>query len=198
MLTRVGILLMRLIGRLPLSWVRALGCLFGYLLFGLAASRRHVVRVNLRLCFPALSEADRRRMTRRTFVHFAQAWLDRGWLWHADAATLQRRLRLKGEVCGDLHQPVQCRDRRLDIGWTATCGRGQALRTCRWTQACGPGLTLRCAAIPPPGHELRTRGFPFCAVLWGCCRHGTEPVAICQTGARTSHACVNSHDDAGL
>ena len=98
MLTRVGILLMRLIGRLPLSWVRALGCLFGYLLFGLAASRRHVVRVNLRLCFPALSEADRRRMTRRTFVHFAQAWLDRGWLWHADAATLQRRLRLKGEV----------------------------------------------------------------------------------------------------
>lgn len=98
MLTRWGIALMRLIGRLPLAWVRALGWLLGYLLFGLAASRRHVVRVNLRLCFPALSEAKRRQMTRRTFVRFAQAWLDRGWLWHADIATLQRRLRLKGEV----------------------------------------------------------------------------------------------------
>jgi Kdo2-lipid IVA lauroyltransferase/acyltransferase len=98
MLTRFGLALMRLVGRLPLAWVRALGCMLGYLLFFLAASRRHVVRVNLQLCFPALTELARRRLIRQVFVRFAQAWLDRGWLWHASAATLGRRLRLKGEV----------------------------------------------------------------------------------------------------
>lgn len=98
MLTRLGLALMRLIGRLPLPWVRKLGWMLGYLLFFLAASRRHVVSVNLQLCFPALNEASRKRMVRLTFVRFAQAWLDRGWLWHGSATTLAQRLRLKGEV----------------------------------------------------------------------------------------------------
>jgi KDO2-lipid IV(A) lauroyltransferase len=53
---------------------------------------------NLRLCFPQWSEAERVRLARQSFVYLAQAWLDRGWLWHASKARLERRLRLHGAL----------------------------------------------------------------------------------------------------
>lgn len=96
--TRAGIALMQVLAFMPLSWIRALGTLLGWLLYALVGSRRRVVRANLALCFPALGEAARRRLTRQTFVYFAQAWLDRSWLWHAPQAWVRRRVRLTGAV----------------------------------------------------------------------------------------------------
>ena len=68
MLSRCGIGAMRLLGRLPLPWVRALGCLLGWMLYALAAPRRRVASTNLRLCFPDKSEPQIRTLTRRTVV----------------------------------------------------------------------------------------------------------------------------------
>ncbi|WP_309678535.1 lipid A biosynthesis acyltransferase [Polaromonas sp.] len=96
--TRAGIALMQALAFLPLSWIRALGSVLGWLLYGLVGSRRRVVQANFALCFPALDEAARRRLTRQTFVYFAQAWLDRSWLWHAPQAWVRRRVRLTGAV----------------------------------------------------------------------------------------------------
>jgi len=123
MLSRLGIAFMRLLAFLPLTWVRALGWLLGHLLYVLARARRRVVRVNLRLCFPHLTERAARGLARRTFVAFAQAWLDRGWLWHGGVASLRQRLRLRGalhELQGDdptvIFAPHFV---GLDAGWTA-------------------------------------------------------------------------------
>ena len=96
--TGVGLGVMRLLGLLPLAWLRALGTALGWLLYALARTRRHVVMCNLRLCFPQRSEAERARLARQSFVYFAQAWLDRGWLWHASQAQLGRRLHLHGAL----------------------------------------------------------------------------------------------------
>jgi KDO2-lipid IV(A) lauroyltransferase len=71
-----------------------MGRCLGLLLYAAVPSRRHVVLTNLRLCFPAWDETQRRRIARQVFVCFAQAWLDRGWLWHADLQLLRQRLRL--------------------------------------------------------------------------------------------------------
>lgn len=123
MLSRVGIGFMRLLAHLPLAWVRALGRALGWLLFAMAVARRRVVQVNLRLCFPGRAERELRDIALQTFVHFAQAWLDRGWLWHGSADTLRRRLRLCGalqELQGD--QPTVIFAPHfvgLDAGWTA-------------------------------------------------------------------------------
>jgi KDO2-lipid IV(A) lauroyltransferase len=68
------------------------------MLYVLVAPRRRVAQINLRLCFPDLSEAQVRALAQRTFVHFAQAWLDRGWLWHRSPQVLRRRLTLLGAV----------------------------------------------------------------------------------------------------
>ncbi len=123
LLSHGGITFMRVLGRLPLAWVRALGWILGALLYLLARPRRRVVQTNLRLCFPAWSPAQRERAAKEHFVVFAQAWLDRGWLWHGKPALLQRRLHLTGalEALGG-DQPSLIFAPHfvgLDAGWTA-------------------------------------------------------------------------------
>ena len=78
--------LLVVLGRLPLPLLRGLGWVLGGLLYLLVGSRRRVVMTNLALCFPQWSPSTRRRQCFMTFVYFAQAWLDRGWLWHAPQA----------------------------------------------------------------------------------------------------------------
>lgn len=123
MLSQIGIVVMHILSHLPLAWVRALGWLLGWALYGLAAPRRRVAQTNLRLCFPEKSDAQIRVLTIRTFVHFAQAWLDRGWLWHGSPEVVRRRLTLSGAV-NELQgrEPVVIFAPHfvgLDAGWTA-------------------------------------------------------------------------------
>jgi len=129
MLSHLSLALMRALGVLPLPWVRAAGSLLGWSLYALVAPRRHVVQTNLRLCFPHLTGAQRRALTREVFVYFAQAWLDRGWLWHGSDALLRQRLRLTGavhELAGS--DPVVIFAPHfvgMDAGWTALTQQAQ-------------------------------------------------------------------------
>ena len=121
--TRGGIVFMQLLAALPLRWVRALGWALGGLLYLLAAPRRRVVQANLQLCFPQLSAAQRQAMARQTFVFFAQAWLDRSWLWHGHPDKLRQRLHLGGALAElDGSQPTVLFAPHfvgLDAGWAA-------------------------------------------------------------------------------
>ncbi len=92
------IALMRLIARWPLPVVRVLGALLGALLWLAAPRRRHIASVNLRLCFPDRSDAQRRQLVLQHFIAFGRALLDRAWLWHAPEAVLRQRLHWTGEV----------------------------------------------------------------------------------------------------
>lgn len=96
--TQASIALMQLLAKLPLSWIRGLGFLLGWGLYLLVGSRRRVVQTNFLLCYPDLDDTKRRQLTRQTFVCFAQAWLDRAWLWHAPEKTVQKRVQLTGAV----------------------------------------------------------------------------------------------------
>ena len=123
MLSQLGIVLMRLLAYLPLSWLRAIGWLFGWVLFGVVGSRRRVVRINLDQCFPQWTAARRAALVPRVFVRFAQAWLDRSWLWHGRPAVTRERLRLTGAL-GEFEgqQPVVIFAPHfvgMDAGWTA-------------------------------------------------------------------------------
>ncbi|RYF78338.1 MAG: lipid A biosynthesis acyltransferase [Comamonadaceae bacterium] len=95
---RLGIGFMKLLAHAPLPLVRGLGAGFGHLLYVLAKPRRRVALVNLALCFPHKTEAERRRIARQTFVYVAQAWLDRSWLWHASPEVIDRRVRIQGAL----------------------------------------------------------------------------------------------------
>ena len=89
---------MRLLALLPLRVVRLLGWLLGWALYALVGARRRVVVVNLTLCFPELPAQQIKGLAQQTFIYFAQAWLDRSWIWHAPASWVQRRITVSGAV----------------------------------------------------------------------------------------------------
>ncbi|MBL8447606.1 MAG: lipid A biosynthesis acyltransferase [Zoogloeaceae bacterium] len=81
---------------LPLPILAGLGAGLGQLLYWLMASRRHVVAVNLRLCFPGRNEADRQRLARAHFRALGRSVLERGLLWWAPESRLRRLIRISG------------------------------------------------------------------------------------------------------
>jgi len=97
-MSKLGILFMRVLAHLPLAWLRALGWLLGRFLYFVVLPRRHIVKVNLALCFPQWTPQQRARLAPEIFVCFAQAWLDRSWLWHGKPEVTRERLKLTGAV----------------------------------------------------------------------------------------------------
>lgn len=121
MAMRLALGLLRRLAGWPLPVLRALGGVLGVALWALAAGRRHVVARNLALAFPERSRWARARLGVAVFVHFVQALLDRGWLWHGPPALLQQRVRLVGDLA-----PLQSAEPvvlfaphfvGLDVGW---------------------------------------------------------------------------------
>ena len=123
MLSRVGVRLMRWLAPAPLPVVRALGWALGWLLYAVVPGRRHVVRVNLDLCFPQWSAEQRRALVPRVFIAFAQAWLDRSWLWHGNPKLVRERVRLTGALAElEGSEPTLVfwpHFVGMDAGWTA-------------------------------------------------------------------------------
>jgi Kdo2-lipid IVA lauroyltransferase/acyltransferase len=121
--TQLGLWLLKGLAYLPLSWLRGLGAALGWLLYAVVPARRHVLLTNLRVCFPALTERERQTLAQQSFVYFAQAWLDRSWLWHRSAECIQSRVQLMGEVNSlSTAQPTVVFAPHfvgLDVGWTA-------------------------------------------------------------------------------
>jgi KDO2-lipid IV(A) lauroyltransferase len=66
---------------LPPRWVAALGHALGSLLYHFG--RRRITLINLRLCFPEKSEAERVALGRRVFRNLARMSLELGRLWYA-------------------------------------------------------------------------------------------------------------------
>jgi len=81
---------------LPLPLLRALGWGLGRLLYALGRERRKVALINLRLCFPEMTEPEREALARRHFVAFARAVLDRTLGWWASKGRLERLIRIHG------------------------------------------------------------------------------------------------------
>ncbi len=97
-MVRLLIAFMRWIASWPLPVLRALGAGCGLLLYVFAHARRHVVQVNLRHCFPAMSAAERATLARQHFVQVGQSLIDRAWLWHAPLQVVRQRLQWTGAV----------------------------------------------------------------------------------------------------
>ena len=82
---------------LPLPALRGLGWILGKTLYALGRERRSVALINLRLCFPEKTEAEREALAQQHFIAFSRAVLDRTLGWWASKERLQRLVRLTGE-----------------------------------------------------------------------------------------------------
>ncbi|MBL8394740.1 MAG: lipid A biosynthesis acyltransferase [Candidatus Accumulibacter sp.] len=96
-MSRLLVGLLWLLHFLPLTVLARCGSGLGSAFFRLGRRRRHIVLVNLRLCFPELDEAQRQDMARAHFRVLGRSMLERSLLWWASRARLSRLLRVEGE-----------------------------------------------------------------------------------------------------
>lgn len=89
---------LRLLSLLPLSLLRGLGRLSGWLLYRIPNREREAARINLDLCFPELSALARDRLLRDSLKETATTLLEMPAVWHGDPHAWQERLEPGGVV----------------------------------------------------------------------------------------------------
>ena len=95
-MSRIVVALIWLLHFLPMSILAPIGGGFGRLLYWVIVPRRKVVLINLRLCFPDLSEAERRALAKRHFAITGRSMLERGLAWWASAERMRALVRIEG------------------------------------------------------------------------------------------------------
>lgn len=96
MMVRLGIFFLWLLHFLPYRLQAWIGNALGTLLCLISARRRGVASINLRLCFPELSEAERARLVRQSFNAFGRSVVERGILWWSSCERIQKLIRVEG------------------------------------------------------------------------------------------------------
>ena len=72
------------------------GTTLGILAYKMARKRRHIVETNIRLCFPKLSEPDRRKLVRDNFVSSGISVIETAIAWFGDHAKFSRVIDIDG------------------------------------------------------------------------------------------------------
>ncbi len=141
----------------PLVWLpwpvqRGIGRALGRLMFHAVRFRRHVVDVNLRLCFPEMPEAERRRLALRHYEAIGIGFMETWFTWWARSERMPRY-----EIAGREHLEA-----------AAAEGRGVLLLTAHFTtlEICGRmlieekiplGCLYRDPDDPVIAHLMRSR-----------------------------------------
>lgn len=87
---------MRALARLPVGAQLRLGRALGLALAPFARERRRIARINLRLCFPELDPAARRRLLRAHFASLGAGAFEIALSWWAPARRLRGRAEIEG------------------------------------------------------------------------------------------------------
>ncbi len=96
MLARLGVFILWLIHFLPFRAIAAIGNGLGVLLYPLAAERRSVGTINLKLCFPEMGDEERRKLVRGHFKMFCRSLIERSILWWSSAERINGLIRVEG------------------------------------------------------------------------------------------------------
>ena len=96
MLTRLGVFIFWMIHFLPFRIIVAIGNGTGLLLYFLAAERRRVGDINLKLCFPDMSDEARKKLLQDHFRMFGRGLFERSILWWSSAARINSLIRIEG------------------------------------------------------------------------------------------------------
>ncbi len=81
---------------LPLQALAPIGRTLGLILYHIGSQRRKVVRINLELCFPELSENEREELVKNHFRALGRSILERSLLWWASRERLERLIHIEG------------------------------------------------------------------------------------------------------
>lgn len=96
-MSRIAIFVLWLLHFLPLPVLAPIGQGVGMLAYLGVAKRRRIARINLKLCFPELDDAQRERLLRRHFRCFGRGILEAGIAWWGSPERLRRTVRIEGQ-----------------------------------------------------------------------------------------------------
>ena len=87
---RATLLLLRLFGLLPLSWLRGFGILLGSIISALPIRETHVTRQNIKLCFPNLDRMQAAKLARSSLQHMLMSVCELPKIWSLPYPKLAR------------------------------------------------------------------------------------------------------------
>jgi KDO2-lipid IV(A) lauroyltransferase len=90
--------LLRTLSVLPYKFIARLGMAVGTALYALPSRRKHIVLVNLGLCFPEKTSRERRKLARDHFRHVVRSYLERGIQWFGNAQSIQRIVQIESKI----------------------------------------------------------------------------------------------------
>jgi Kdo2-lipid IVA lauroyltransferase/acyltransferase len=90
--------LLRTLSTLPYPLVARLGSAFGAALYAIPGRRKHIVLVNLRLCFPEKSELECDELAREHFRHVVRSYLERGVQWFGSAQRIRNLVQIESAI----------------------------------------------------------------------------------------------------
>ena len=93
--SRLLLALFRRMSGLPYAWLRRLGNLAGVVLYYGVPRRRNIARINLRLCFPQMSDRERDALILAHCKFFARSFLDRFVLWYQPIERIREMVQIE-------------------------------------------------------------------------------------------------------
>jgi len=87
---------------LPLPVLGRIGNFIGGIFYWILHARRHITLTNLRLCFPKLSEQERKVIARQHFQAYARSILERSILWWSSEQRIRTLIHVEPGVPSDL------------------------------------------------------------------------------------------------
>jgi KDO2-lipid IV(A) lauroyltransferase len=95
--TWLGLGLLRLVNTLPFHSQLSIGKLLGLALYKIAPKRRHVVYVNLKLCFPELDEPSLKQMVKQVFIENGIGIIETAMAWWSPRDAFRQRVTIEGK-----------------------------------------------------------------------------------------------------
>jgi Kdo2-lipid IVA lauroyltransferase/acyltransferase len=90
--------LLRTLSILPYKFVARLGIVVGAALYAIPSRRKHIVLVNLRLCFPAKTGRELDKLARDHFCHVVRSYLERGIQWFGGAQSIKDIVQIESKI----------------------------------------------------------------------------------------------------
>ncbi len=86
-----------LVRLLPYCLIRRLANVLGWVLYYLISNRRRIGRINLALCFPEKTQAERDRILKQNFQHMTSMILEYGICWYSSAERIDKLVTYKNK-----------------------------------------------------------------------------------------------------
>jgi len=95
--THFGLLILRVIAKLPASWRRNLGQMLGFLMRKFAKKRRRIAKINLDLCFPDLTPEQSNDLLQKNLAASGHGLVETASCWYSSLEKQQKNSIVSGQ-----------------------------------------------------------------------------------------------------